>query len=91
MALGREYLDTVAKYLPAAGKAELDYMTLGYRVMPKDGHPIFDRAPKYPNLYVAAQHSGMTCAPIAGQLVSMEVLDQVNVDMLAPYRLSRFS
>jgi len=66
-------------------------MTLGHRVMPKDGHPIFDPAPKYPNLYVAAQRSAMTCGPIAGQLVSMEVLDQVNVDMMAPYRLSRFA
>jgi glycine/D-amino acid oxidase-like deaminating enzyme len=89
--LGRKYLDHVAKFFPATAGAKLDYMTLGHRVMPKDGHPIFDRAPKYPNLYVAAQHSAMTCGPIAGQLVSMEVLDQVNVDMMAPYRLSRFS
>jgi glycine/D-amino acid oxidase-like deaminating enzyme len=91
MDLGRKYLDHLATYVPAAGKAQVDYMTLGYRVMPKDGHPIFDRAPKYPNLYVAAQHSGMTCGPIAGQLVAMEVLDQVNVDMMAPYRLARFT
>jgi glycine/D-amino acid oxidase-like deaminating enzyme len=90
-ALGRKYLDHLARYMPAAAKAELDYMTLGYRVMPKDGFPIFDRSPKYPNLYVAAQHSGMTCAPIAGQLVSMEVLDQVNVGMLQYYRLARFA
>lgn len=91
LALGRKYLDNVAVHLPAVGKVDVDYMTLGHRVMPKDGHPIFDRAPKYPNLYVAAQHSGMTCGPIAGQLVTMEVLDQVSVDMLAPYRLSRFT
>jgi len=91
MELGRKYLDHLALYVPETGKAEVEYMTLGYRVMPKDGHPIFDRAPKYPNLYVAAQHSAMTCAPISGQLVAMEVLDQVNVDMFAPYRLARFA
>jgi glycine/D-amino acid oxidase-like deaminating enzyme len=90
-ALGRAYLDHLAQYVPAVRAAEVEFMTLGYRVMPKDGHPIFDRAPKYPNLYVAAQHSGMTCAPISGQLLAMEVLDQVQVDMLAPYRLARFT
>jgi len=90
-ALGAEYFDKVAKYLPAAARTKVEFMTLGYRVMPEDGHPIIDRAAKYPNLYVVAQHSGMTCAPIVGQLVSMEVLDQVSVDMLEPYRLARFS
>jgi len=89
--LGRKYIEHFAQYVPATANAEIEYMTLGYRVMPKDGHPIFDRAPKYPNLYVAAQHSAMTCAPIAGQMVAMEVLDQVNVDMMAPYRLARFA
>jgi glycine/D-amino acid oxidase-like deaminating enzyme len=91
MAVGRAYFDHLAKYVPAAGAAEVEFMTLGHRVMPKDGHPIFDRAPKYPNLYVAAQHSGMTCAPIAGQMIAIEVLDQVQVDLFAPYRLARFA
>ena len=91
MELGQQYLRRLTMFLPSASSVELDYMTLCYRVLPVDGHPIIDRAPKFPNLYVAAQHSGMTCAPIVGQLVSMEVLDQVSVDMLAPYRLSRFS
>jgi glycine/D-amino acid oxidase-like deaminating enzyme len=91
MELGADYFQKVAKYLPAASKIKVEYMTLGHRVMPKDGHPIFDRSHKYPNVYVAVQHSGMTCAPIVGQLMSMEVLDQVSVDMFAPYRLERFS
>jgi glycine/D-amino acid oxidase-like deaminating enzyme len=89
--LGQSYVDTLSKFLPAAAGAEIEFMTLGYRVMPKDGHPIIDRAPRIPNMHVVAQHSGMTCAPIVGQLVAMEVLDQVKVDLLEPYRLSRFS
>jgi glycine/D-amino acid oxidase-like deaminating enzyme len=91
METGQKYFEILAKYLPAAASAQVEFMTLGHRVMPKDGHPIIDRAPKYSNMYIAAQHSGMTCAPIVGQLVSMEVLDQVSVDMLEPYRLSRFA
>lgn len=90
MELGASYFAQLAKYLPAATSAKVEFMTLGHRVLPKDDHPIMDRSQKYPNLYVAAQHSGMTCAPIVGQLVAMELLDQVSVDMFEPYRLSRF-
>ena len=66
-------------------------MTLGYRVMPQDGHPIIGRSPQFPNFYVAALHSGMTCAPIVGQFAATEILDQVDVDLLQPYRAARFS
>jgi hypothetical protein len=33
----------------------------------------------------------MTMCPIIGQLAAMEILDGVSVDLLTPYRLSRFS
>lgn len=88
--LGAQYIDAAAKYLPRLKGAKLDYMTLGYRVMPKDGHPIIGRSLQFPNCYVAAMHSGMTCAPIVGQLASLEILDHVDVDMLEPYRPARF-
>lgn len=90
MELGRKYLDTAAQYLPQLKNAAIDYMTLGYRVMPRDGHPIIGRSPQFPNFYVAAMHSGMTCAPIVGQLASLEILDQAEVDLLAPFRAARF-
>jgi glycine/D-amino acid oxidase-like deaminating enzyme len=90
MDLGRQYLEAAAQYLPQLRDSELEYMTLGYRVMPQDGHPIIGRSPKFPNFYVAAMHSGMTCAPIVGQLAAMEILDQVDVDLLQPFRASRF-
>jgi glycine/D-amino acid oxidase-like deaminating enzyme len=89
--LGRDYLKTAAQYLPACRDSQLEYMTLGYRVMPKDNYPIVGRFEKYPNLYVAALHSGMTMAPIIGQFASLEILDVAMVDMLAPYRPERFN
>ncbi|MFL6447487.1 MAG: NAD(P)/FAD-dependent oxidoreductase [Bryobacteraceae bacterium] len=89
--VGEEYLKTAAQYLPACRDSKLEYMTLGYRVLPKDNYPIVGRFEKYPNLYVAAMHSGMTMAPIIGQFASLEILDQARVDMLAPYRPERFS
>jgi glycine/D-amino acid oxidase-like deaminating enzyme len=90
MELGRKYLETAAQYLPGLKNAAIEYMTLGYRVMPQDGHPIIGRSPQFPNFYVAAMHSGMTCAPIVGQLAAMEILDQAEVDLLEPFRAARF-
>jgi glycine/D-amino acid oxidase-like deaminating enzyme len=88
--LGLQYLQTASQYVPACRDSQLEFMTLGYRVMPKDNYPIVGRFEKYPNLYVAALHSGMTMAPIIGQFASLEILDGVRVDMLAPYRPERF-
>jgi glycine/D-amino acid oxidase-like deaminating enzyme len=35
-------------------------------------------------------HSGVTLAPLVGQLAATEILDGVPVDLLQPYRLARF-
>jgi len=91
MELGHQYLAAAARYFPQLRNARVEYMTLGYRVMPQDGYPIIGRSPQFPNFYVAALHSGMTCAPIVGQLAATEILDQVDVDLLRPYRAARFS
>ena len=63
---------------------------LGYRVLPKDGHPIvgFDRGA--PGIYFASMHSGVTMAPVMGMLAAMEILDDVEVSLLDDYRLARF-
>ena len=69
----------------------VESVTLGYRVLPVDGFPIVGFPERRPNLYIAAMHSGMTMCPIIGQLAAMEILDGVTVDLLASYRLSRFT
>ena len=43
-----------------------------------------------PDVYVAVMHSGVTLAPLVGRLVATEILDGVRVEMLEPYRVSRF-
>ena len=35
-------------------------------------------------------HSGITLGPLVGRLAAMEILDAVQVDPLAPFRLERF-
>ena len=89
--VGQQYLAAAAAYLPQLKTARIEYMTLGYRVMPKDGLPIVGRSPNFRNLYVAAMHSGMTLAPVIGEFASLEILDQANVDLLEPFRPERFA
>jgi glycine/D-amino acid oxidase-like deaminating enzyme len=40
---------------------------------------------------VTVTHSGVTLAPIIGELAAIELLDDARVDLLAPFRLERFS
>jgi glycine/D-amino acid oxidase-like deaminating enzyme len=90
-AYGRQLLQEAARFLPALGGVALERVTLGWRVMPKDELPIVGFASCCPNVYVAAMHSGITLAPLIGQLATAEILDGVSVDLLEPYRLSRFA
>ncbi|MGE0361710.1 MAG: NAD(P)/FAD-dependent oxidoreductase [Vicinamibacterales bacterium] len=90
-AMGQRLITGASRYLPALAEAALDRVTLGWRVMPADGHPIVGRIAPRSNVYVAAMHSGITLAPAIGQIAAIELLDELEVDLLAPYRLSRFA
>jgi glycine/D-amino acid oxidase-like deaminating enzyme len=89
--VGQQFLSTAASYIPQLKTDQIEFMTLGYRVMPKDEHPIVGRFTKLPNVYVAAMHSGMTLAPVIGELAALEILDQVSVDLLDSFRPGRFA
>jgi len=88
---GRKLLAEAARVFPGLASAPLDKVTLGWRVMPRDELPIVGFAASCPNLYVAAMHSGVTLSPLVGQFAAAEILDALEVDLLAPFRLSRFS
>jgi glycine/D-amino acid oxidase-like deaminating enzyme len=89
-ARGREMLREASRFLPALKNLPLERVTLGWRVLPKDEFPIVGFDGRCPNLYLAAMHSGVTLAPIIGQLAATEILDGASVQLLAPYRLARF-
>jgi glycine/D-amino acid oxidase-like deaminating enzyme len=79
----------LGEFLDFAGAIE--QVTLGYRVMPADEYPIIGYAENCPNLYVAATHSGVTLAPVIGELAALEILDGVPQPQLTPYRPARFA
>ena len=77
--------------MPAIARSKLDYVTLGHRVLPKDSFPIVGRLPTRRNVYVASMHSGMTQAPIIGQLAAIDILGDHRVGLLEAFRPERFA
>jgi glycine/D-amino acid oxidase-like deaminating enzyme len=84
-------LQRAANFVPSLEHASIARVTVGWRVLPRDGYPIIGFAPGCPNLYIASTHSGMTLSPLIGQLACLEILDKADVDILQPYRPARFS
>ena len=90
-AMGHKLLDGASRLVPRLTDTSLDRVTLGFRVLPADGQPIIGRVASRPNVYLAAMHSGITLSPTVGQLAAIELLEQVEVDLLTPYRVERFA
>jgi glycine/D-amino acid oxidase-like deaminating enzyme len=78
-------------YLPALAGAQAIPVPVGYRPMPLDGLPVLGFAAALPNLYIALMHSGVTLAPLVGELASLEIVDGARVEVLKSYRPERFA
>ena len=87
---GEEFLAKMSAVLPHLSKAPIEKVTLGFRPLPKDSHPIVGFPDGRRDIYITVMHSGITLGPLIGRLAAMEILDGVRVDPLAPYRLERF-
>lgn len=83
-------LTRATHYLPALKKARAVPVPVGYRPMPRDGFPVLGFPEVVPNLYIALMHSGVTLAPLVGQLAALEIVDGARVQGLAAYRPERF-
>ena len=83
-------LSRAIHYLPALASARAIPKPVGYRPMPIDGLPVLGFCEAAPNLYIALMHSGVTLAPLVGELTTLEIVDGTYVEMLAPYRPERF-
>jgi glycine/D-amino acid oxidase-like deaminating enzyme len=88
---GQRVLREAARVLPGIRGVAVERVTVGHRVMPVDEFPVVGFSDRCPNLYIAAMHSGITLAPLIGQLAALEILDGARVSTLEPYRPSRFT
>ncbi len=78
-------------YIPKIGNVQAIPTSIGYRPMPLDGYPIIGFTEAIPNMYIALMHSGVTLAPLVGEMATLEIADGVDVDWFKPYRLERFA
>ena len=85
-----EILRSAKMLIPEAEGVGLARHTIGWRPLPEDGFPVLGSSDATPGVYVAVMHSGITLAPLVGRLVASELLDDVQVELLEPYRPSRF-
>lgn len=86
-----ELLARATAYVPALTGARGYPIPVGYRPMPVDELPIFGFNQPVPNLYITLTHSGVTLAPLIGELSTTEILGGAQVNFLTRYRLERFS
>lgn len=77
-------------YVPALTGARAVPVPVGYRPMPRDGFPVLGFPEPVPNLYIALMHSGVTLAPLVGELAALEIVDGARVQLLEAYRPERF-
>ena len=83
-------LDRARAYLPEIADAQAIPTPVGYRPMPLDGFPVLGFTEAVKNLYIALMHSGVTLAPLVGEMAMLEIADDVQVDWFASYRPERF-
>ena len=81
--------DTTA-VLPALAGAEIEKTTVGRRIVPADGLPVIGHSATRPNVHSITTNAGITLGPVLAQLLSTEIIDDVRIDVLDPYRSTRF-
>jgi glycine/D-amino acid oxidase-like deaminating enzyme len=87
---GQQLLARAATFLPELSQARVETMKIGVRPMPQDERPIVGPVPSISGFYVAVTHSGVTLAPIVGQLAAQEITTGQASRELAEYRIERF-
>ena len=81
--MARDLLARLRVMLAGAENLEVDFVTVGRRPTPADGFPAIGRVRD--GLYVAVLHSGVTLAPLVGELAAREIAIGERDRDLAPY------
>jgi glycine/D-amino acid oxidase-like deaminating enzyme len=82
-------LAVARRFAPCTSDAVVESVRIGWRPLPIDGHPVLGVSPSRPDVYLAVMHSGVTLAPIVGQLTAHELMEDVAVDRLQEFRPGR--
>ena len=88
---GDQLLADAAQIIAPLQGARVDKVTVGRRIVPIDGLPIIGRSTIFPTVRSVTTNAGITPGPILAQLIATEMLDDAEVDVLDPYRSTRFA
>ena len=88
---GDELLRRAGAVVRGLRGATLEALRVGMRPMPVDGRSVSGWAPGVDGLYLAVTHSGVTLAPVLGELAAREVAGGTDEPMLRPFRPDRLA
>lgn len=88
---GAEVLRRAERLLRQFVGAHIESLCVGVRALPVDGRSVVGWAPGVEGLYVVVTHSGITLAPVLGELAAREVGGDVDEPLLRRFRPSRFT
>ncbi|MBD0693687.1 FAD-dependent oxidoreductase [Streptomyces sp. CBMA123] len=91
-AAAEKVLARLAQVLPGTAGADVtvEDAFVGVRPMPVDGMSVLGWVPGAASLYVVVTHSGLTLAPVLGEIVAREVLGEPS-ELAAAFRPERFA
>ncbi|WP_345363629.1 FAD-dependent oxidoreductase [Actinoallomurus liliacearum] len=84
-------LDRARLVVPSLREARVQEYRVCVRPMPADGMPVVGAVGAAPGLYVVVTHSGVTLAARLAELAARELLEEVRLPELEPYRNERFA
>jgi glycine/D-amino acid oxidase-like deaminating enzyme len=86
---GEMVLDLAINYLPELNNAVIEDVYIGWRPLPLDGHPVLGFVPNKRNVSIAITHSGVTLAPVIGQLMADMIVSGNAPEIFNNYRADR--
>lgn len=90
-AVGKRAFETLRHSLKGGKNLTLESIRVGMRPMPADGYPIVGFHDQIQGLYLAVMHAAIALAPFVSRLAAKEINENVQMDDLNSWRLSRFS
>ena len=88
--LASDILSRISKKIDFTTNLIPTNIKIGTRPVPIDGFPVVGNIEGHKGVFVAVMHSGVTLAPLIGQLLASEMLKSSKSPLLETFRPSRF-
>ncbi len=77
------------RFVPDLVSVTFEDIVIGWRPMPVDGYPVLGASPARKDVYLAVMHSGVTLAPIVGELAAREITESALAEPFRDFRPDR--